>query len=70
MGANDLLQVSATVVIIGGAFFILAPSVAWMAMLPMPFIIWGSVVFQRLLAPAMPRCAKKWVSSILGYQII
>lgn len=51
VGANDLIQVSTTVVIIGGAFFILAPSVAWMAMLPMPFIIWGSVVFQRLLAP-------------------
>lgn len=51
VGANDLIQVATTVVIIGGAFFILAPSVAWMAMLPMPFIIWGSVVFQRLLAP-------------------
>jgi len=50
-GANEILQVSATVIIIGGAFFILAPSVAWMAMLPMPFILWGSVVFQRLLAP-------------------
>ncbi len=51
VGANDIIQVTATVVIIGGAFFILAPSVAWMAMLPMPFIIWGSVVFQNLLAP-------------------
>lgn len=51
VGANDLIQVSTTVVVIGGAFFILAPSVAWMAMLPMPFILWGSVAFQRLLAP-------------------
>jgi len=51
VGANDLIQVSTTVVLIGGAFFILAPSVAWMAMLPMPFILWGSVAFQRLLAP-------------------
>jgi len=51
VGANDLIQVSTTVVIIGGAFFILAPSVAWMAMLPMPFIVWGSVAFQHLLAP-------------------
>lgn len=51
VGANDLIQVSTTVVIIGGAFFILAPSVAWMAMLPIPFIIWGSIAFQRLLAP-------------------
>ncbi len=51
IGANELIQVTTTVLVIGGAFFILAPSVAWMAMLPMPFILWGSVAFQRLLAP-------------------
>jgi ATP-binding cassette subfamily B protein len=51
IGANEIIQVTTTVLVIGGAFFILAPSVAWMAMLPMPFILWGSVVFQRLLAP-------------------
>lgn len=51
IGANELLQVSTTVMIIGGAFFILAPSVAWMSMLPMPFILWGSIIFQRRLAP-------------------
>jgi ATP-binding cassette, subfamily B, bacterial len=50
-GANEILQVTTTVIIIGAAFFILAPSVAWMSMLPMPFILWGSVAFQRLLAP-------------------
>lgn len=50
-GANDLIQVATTVVIIGGAFFILAPSVAWMAMLPIPFILWGSIAFQHRLAP-------------------
>jgi ATP-binding cassette, subfamily B, bacterial len=50
-GANEVLQVTTTVIIIGGAFFILAPSVAWMAMLPMPFILWGSIAFQNRLAP-------------------
>ncbi len=50
-GANDILQVATTVVLIGGAFFVMAPSVAWMAMLPMPFILWGSIAFQKLLAP-------------------
>ena len=50
-GANEVLQVATTVVVIGGAFFILAPSVAWMAMLPIPFILWGSIAFQRRLAP-------------------
>ncbi len=49
-GANDILQVLTTVVIIGGAFFVLAPSVAWMSMLPIPFILWGSFAYQSLLA--------------------
>jgi ATP-binding cassette subfamily B protein len=50
-GANDIIQLLTTVTIIGGIFFALAPSVAWYAMLPMPFIIWGSIRFQRRLAP-------------------
>ena len=50
-GANEVLQVVTTVLVIGTGFFILAPSVAWMAMLPMPFILWGSLAFQKLLAP-------------------
>jgi len=51
IGANQILQVLTTVMVIGGIFFYLAPSVAWMAVLPMPFIIWGSIRFQRYLAP-------------------
>ncbi len=51
IGANDLLQVATTVVVIGGAFFVLAPGVAWMAVLPMPLILLGSIRFQSWLAP-------------------
>ena len=50
-GANSLLSVATTVLVIGGAFFILAPSVAWMAVLPIPFVIWGSIAFQKRIAP-------------------
>lgn len=50
-GANDILQVITTVILIGGTFFVLAPGVAWMAMLPMPAIIWGAIAFQKRLAP-------------------
>lgn len=50
-GANEILQVTTTVIVIGGAFFLLAPNVAWLAMLPMPFILWGSISFQKRLAP-------------------
>ena len=58
-GANEILQVATTVVIIGVAFFVLAPTVAWMSMLPMPFILWGSVAFQSLLAPRYAEVREK-----------
>ena len=50
-GANDLIQVTTTIVVIGGIFFAIAPTVAWLALIPMPFIVYGSVLFQRRLAP-------------------
>ncbi len=50
-GANDLLQVGTTVIVIGGIFFALAPEVAVYSFLPMPFVLWGSFVFQKRLAP-------------------
>ncbi|MGV2831270.1 ABC transporter ATP-binding protein [Myxosarcina sp. GI1(2024)] len=51
VGANEILQVVTTAIIIGGAFFVLVPNVAWMAILPIPVIIWASVTFQKRLAP-------------------
>ncbi len=51
IGANDIIQVITTVLVIGGMFFYFAPSVAWIGMLPMPIIVWGSLRFQRRLAP-------------------
>lgn len=51
VGANDLIQVTTTVVVIGGLFIVVAPSVAWMALIPMPIIIWGSMRFQKALTP-------------------
>ncbi|MCB9421277.1 MAG: ABC transporter ATP-binding protein [Ardenticatenaceae bacterium] len=51
VGANDIWQVTTTVLVIGAIFVALAPTVSWMALLPMPFVIWGSVRFQKRLAP-------------------
>lgn len=50
-GANEVIQLIVTVLLIGGWLFYLAPGVAWLGMLPMPFIIYGSILFQRRLAP-------------------
>ncbi len=51
IGANEVIQMLTTVVLIGTAFFIIAPSVAWLAFLPVPVIIWGSFRFQRRIEP-------------------
>lgn len=50
-GANEVIQVITTVVVIGAAFFAASPGVAGLSMLPIPFIIWGSIAFQNRLAP-------------------
>jgi ATP-binding cassette subfamily B protein len=50
-GANEVIQVMTTVVVIGAAFFAASPVVAGLSMLPIPFIIWGSLAFQNRLAP-------------------
>lgn len=50
-GANEVLQVLTTVIVIGGAFVVLTPNIAALALLPIPFILWGSISFQKRLAP-------------------
>ncbi len=51
IGAYSLIQLGVTILIIGGAFFYLAPQVALYGVLPIPFIIWGSLRFQKFLEP-------------------
>ncbi len=50
-GANEILQLITTVLAVGGAMVVLSPGVAGVAFLPIPVILWGSLVFQRRLAP-------------------
>ncbi|WP_198406184.1 ABC transporter ATP-binding protein [Parathermosynechococcus lividus] len=76
-GANEILQVTTTVIAIGGIFVVLAPTVAFWGMLPMPFILWGSLVFQRRLAPRYAdvrekagRLNERLANNITGIQTI
>ncbi|MBG1245231.1 ABC transporter ATP-binding protein [Nostoc sp. NZL] len=49
-GANDIIQISTSIIILtGGAFWILPPSITLVVMLPMPFIVWGSFIYQKRL---------------------
>jgi ATP-binding cassette, subfamily B, bacterial len=51
-GANEIIQVTTSIfILIGGALLILPPAITIAAILPIPFILWGSVVYQKRLEP-------------------
>ena len=66
-GANDLLQVSTTVVIVGAVFLAISWQVALFAVLPIPIIVWGSFRYQRSLEPryAEERAAAGQMNALL-----
>ena len=66
--ANQIIQIATTVVVVGGLFFATIPSVAWMTMLPMPFVIWGSLQIQRRLEPRY--AAVREQVSLLNAQLV
>lgn len=51
VGANEILQMTTTIVLISGIFFWFAPETAAIAFLPIPFIIMGSFYFHKKLGP-------------------
>ena len=50
-GARDLIDFFTRVAAVGLSFVILAPGIAWLAMVPIPFILGGTFWFQQRLAP-------------------
>jgi ATP-binding cassette subfamily B protein len=50
-GAQDLIDFFTRVLAVGASFTLLAPGIAWLAMLPIPFILWGTFLFQFRLGP-------------------
>ncbi len=58
-GANEILQFVTTVTFVGGTFILLAPGVSYWAMLPIPFILIGSTIFQKKLAPRYAEVREK-----------
>jgi len=58
-GANDLLQVATTVVVVGAVMLFLAPEVAIYAILPIPIIVGGSFIFQRRIGVRYAKVRKE-----------
>jgi len=50
-GANELWQTATTVILVGALYLYLAPEIGWLAVIPIPMILWGSSRFQRAIAP-------------------
>ena len=58
-GANQIIQLAITVILVGGAMIFLAPGVAIFAFIPIPLILWGSIRFQKKLAPRYKEVREK-----------
>ncbi|GIX34876.1 MAG: ABC transporter [Lysobacteraceae bacterium] len=67
-GANDLIQVMVSSLLVGAVFFLLTADLAALAFLPVPLILVGAFWFQRRLAPryAAAREAAALVSARLA----
>lgn len=50
-GANDLIQVFVGSMMVGAVFFYITSSLAFLALMPIPFILYGAFWFQSRLAP-------------------
>lgn len=68
VGAIDIIGTAVNVVFVGVVFFLAAPELGLIAFLPIPVIIWGSILFQRRLEPryATVREAAGSISALLA----
>lgn len=50
-GANEIIQVFVSTIVIGGIFFFISPIIALIAFAPIPLILFGAFFFQKKLNP-------------------
>jgi len=55
IGAIELIRVAVNVAFVGAVFFAASPVLGVVAFLPIPIIVWGSVLYQRRLEPLYDR---------------
>ena len=67
VGVNDILQVGTTVISVSAAFIYLAPELAMLSCLPIPIILWGSIRFQKRIAPRYASVREK--ASLVNAQL-
>lgn len=67
-GPHAAVQQVVNLVAVGAAFLVVAPQVAWIALLPMPVILWASLTFQHRIAGVLT--AQRGEASSLGTRIV
>ncbi len=58
-GVNDFLQTFVTIILVGGVFFYLSPTIALLAFTPIPLIIWGAFFFLKRATPLYANVRKQ-----------
>ena len=71
-GANQIIQVICSSVMVSAVFFVLQPSLAVISLLPVPAILFGAFWFQKRLAPRYSevRAAAGDVSALLNNNLL
>jgi ATP-binding cassette, subfamily B, bacterial len=67
-GANELVQVVTNLLIVGPLFYLIAPSIAWIAVLPIPLILWISFHYEDRTAASYADVREK--SSLVNGQLV
>jgi ATP-binding cassette, subfamily B, bacterial len=71
-GVNTIMQIIFSSLLVGAVFFFLAPTLAWLAIIPVPLIVYGAFYFQdKLSAPFLEvRTKAGAISSRIANNII
>ena len=59
VGANSIILNAVNLVMVGAIFVVISPTLALFAFLPIPIILWGSLLYQRRLAPRYARVRER-----------
>jgi ATP-binding cassette subfamily B protein len=65
VGANAIILTLTNVVVVGVVFLVASPWLALLAFLPIPLIVWGSLLYQRRLEPRY-RAMRESVGALSG----
>lgn len=67
-GVHSILEMGTNVVAITFIFLFIAPSVSWIALLPIPILLWATFYYQRRIGPIYAEAVER--STLLNGQLV